>query len=146
MCSLSFSQTVAPSMGTSTLSSALTNNSQQYCRTILCSEVLYYYEAIEVNVLTSGNYIIQSNSTMDTLGFIFEKSKFDPRYPIQNLLLYDDDSGGSSQFLFEISLQSTTKYIIVITTYFAGVVGPFSIITTGPASLDLSQANISSKM
>ena len=125
-------------------SSALKISSQMYCRIGICLAPNTYYEAIQIRVSTTGNYTIKCNSTMDTYGFIYNNS-FDPSFPNLNLMSSDDESGGRFQFMIIIFLQSMTKYILVATTYFQNVIGPFAIVATGPGLLWFSQANILSK-
>ncbi|CAF3944088.1 unnamed protein product [Rotaria sp. Silwood2] len=69
---------------------------------------------------------------MDTYGYMY-RSSFDASTPSSNLLASDDDSGGNGQFQLTVYLTSGTTYILVVTTYIPGVVGPFSIIASGPA-------------
>ena len=125
-------------------SSALTNSSQMYCRQGNCVSLMFYYEAIEINVTMTGNYTILCNSTKDTYGYIYNNS-FDPSFPNQNLLSFNDDGGGDQQFIFRTFLQTITQYILVVTTNRVSVTGAFSIIATGPELLSFSKINISSK-
>ncbi|CAF2844334.1 unnamed protein product [Rotaria sp. Silwood2] len=125
-------------------SSALTISSQKFCRSTICAEPTYFYQAIQFNVSMNGNYTIGCNSSIDTYGYIYNNS-FDPFYPIGNFLAEDDDSGDNNQFLFSIFLQTLTRYILIVTTYDGLDTGPFSIIATGLSSIRFSQINAFSK-
>jgi hypothetical protein len=124
-------------------SSALTNNSQTYCRQDYCKDTIYYYEAIQINVSTSGNYSIWSNSNIDTYGYIYDNS-FNPSFPTQYLLLYDDGAG-NGQFMFTMTLHPLINYILVATTFLQNTIGEFTIYATGLAMLSFSRLYITSK-
>jgi hypothetical protein len=103
----------------------LTTDSQMYSRS--CNWENFYYETFEVKVPEIRYYTIQSSSNIDTYGFIYE-NKFNPLNPIQNLLISDDDSGGSGgQFKIEIPLYVDTTYILVVTTYSSKRIGKIEI-------------------
>ncbi|CAF1282476.1 unnamed protein product [Rotaria sp. Silwood1] len=116
-------------MTTSRYLSALTNGSPQYCRGSNCSSPDYYYQAFRLLVSTAGSYSFQSISTFNTYGYIYNNS-FNASDPSANIVVYNDDDAGSSQFLLNISVDTLTKYILVVTTYSRNVTGPFSIIAT----------------
>jgi hypothetical protein len=97
----------------------------------------YYYQTIQVTVYTTGTYTFTSSSSIDTYG-CFYQARFDPSYPSENLIAYDDDSAGNGQFQVSGSLQSARTYVLVVTTSSAGVTGSFSIIAVGPASVGLT--------
>jgi hypothetical protein len=125
-------------------SSTLTTSSQAYCQYDTCPGSNYYFEAIYINVATTGYYIIVSNSTMNTVGYIYNDS-FNPIFPSLNLLAADSYDGGNSQFRFLMTLQAMTNYILVVTTSGQNATGSFTIIGTGLTSMSFSHANISSK-
>lgn len=81
---------------------------------------------------------------MDTYAYIYNHS-FNYSFPNLDILSSNDDAGGASQFMLTVHLQSMTKYILVVTTFFQNVTGKFSIIATGPGLLWFSRANISGK-
>jgi hypothetical protein len=116
-------------------SSALTNNSQTYCLDDPCQNTIYYYEAIQINVSISGNYIIWSNSSIDTIGYIYNNS-FNPDAQFENLLLSDYDIDDNRQLQFAIMLQAMARYILVVKTYYSKVTGAFLIIANGPAPVN----------
>jgi hypothetical protein len=110
----------------------------------------YYYEAIQINVNTTGIYtfISQSNTResnmdttdtstfvsqgyMDTYGYIYQDS-FYPSNPAVNSLQQDDDNAGHLQFRLTVSCRADITYVLVFTTFSGGVTGPFSIMASGP--------------
>ncbi|CAF1338360.1 unnamed protein product [Adineta steineri] len=134
---------VTSSMVKTQYSSALTVNSQIYCRESPCSIPDTYFQAIQLNVSMSGNYTFLSNSSMDTYGFLYYNT-FDPNNSTANQITYDDDDGGAHQFKFTAYLQTLTRYILVATTYATNTIGPFTITATGVAPISFSSINVSS--
>ncbi|CAF2912153.1 unnamed protein product [Rotaria sp. Silwood2] len=123
---------IGPTIVNSTVSSALTNYSDQYFRT--GNTNLYYYQAINIIVNTTGNYTITSNSTVDTYGCLY-KNSFNKTRLAFNRVAQNDDSGGNLQFKLTYVLQAGTKYILIVTTYSPLIYGPFSITVSGSASV-----------
>ena len=121
-------------------SSALRRTSASYCRVDPCSSSFYYYEALKITVSTNDSYSIQSNSSMDTFGYLY-KNAFDPTYPSLNMLQFNDDGAGSSQFLLSMWLQTMQDYIVVATTFRVSDTGAFTIIVQGPAVVSMSLIN-----
>ncbi|CAF4018380.1 unnamed protein product [Adineta steineri] len=119
--------------------SKLTTNSSTYFTQ--CSGLNSYYEAIQVNVLRSGLYTFFSKSDMDTYGSIYNEY-FNPSNPFENRLSDNDDSCDQHQFKFTVALESSIKYILVVSAFFSRVTGEFSIFVSGPENVDLK--NISS--
>jgi hypothetical protein len=105
-------------------------NSQKYERKGCSSSLHYYYEAIQVNVITSGSYSFSSNSNVDAYG-CFYKDHFNPFNPSENLLSQDDEGCDNNQFKLVAYLQSNATYVLVVTTYFSNRTGKFSIIALG---------------
>lgn len=115
----------------------------------------YYYEAIQINVNTTGTYRFTSQSNgsesymdttrtypsnnqsynsqgnIDTFSLIYQHS-FNPSKPVMNLLQNDDDSAGNGQFSLTVYLQPDTTYVLVFTTYREGTIGSFVIVASGP--------------
>jgi len=118
-------------------SSELNASSPTYARTG-CLEGNYFYEAVEVKVVETGNYSLGTNSTMDTYGYIY-KNSFDPTFVTVNLLLEDDQSYRNDQFKLIIPLQVNTTYILVVTTYSLNVTGMFSVLVSGPNNVSLNR-------
>lgn len=111
-------------------SSILTVNSSKM------SSYSRYYEAIHISVNVSGHYTIRSEETLDGLGHLYQ-DYFNPSDERQNLLAADDQSGGNNQFNISVYLTAGTSYVLVFTTYGANIVGPFSIVVSGPATVGL---------
>jgi hypothetical protein len=109
-----------------------------YSREAKCNVPNFHYEAIQMNVFDSGYYTLTSCSSIDTYGFIY-KNNFNPLSPDQNILIKDDDGGGSSQFQLNILLGANITYILVVTTYSSRTTGAFSIYALGPKSIIVKQ-------
>ncbi|CAF4565772.1 unnamed protein product, partial [Rotaria socialis] len=96
---------------------------------------IYYYQAIQIQVKTSGTYTFTSDSYLDTIGYLYENS-FDLTNLEENLMVQDDNSGGSNlQFRFETTLEAERTYILVVTTNVYGRTGRFSVSAHGPDSI-----------
>jgi hypothetical protein len=135
-------------------SSELTLNSGFFAR-VGGSGSNFYYKAIQINVMTTGTYTFSSQtntseiimdttdsytftdqsytsqSNVDTFGYIYQ-ANFYPSSPTLNLLQQDDDGAGNRQFRLTGSLRSDITYVLVFTTYSGGIIGPFSIVASGP--------------
>jgi hypothetical protein len=116
---------------------ALTTKSEVYARTG-CDGSNYYYAAIQMNVIESGCYSVESNSTIDIYGYIY-KNNFDPFNPTKNLLSQNDGNLNNTQFKFMISLQVNTTYVLVVATYQPSVTGTFSVFVSGPNNVSLNR-------
>ena len=125
----------------STYSSRLTTSSARFSRYNGVNGS-YYYEAIQITVLTAGNYRFRSVSVVDTYGYLYLGS-FLSSSPERNLLVQNDDSAGNNQFQFTLSLQPNTTYILVITTYSATVIDSFDVIASGPQVINRLRLNSS---
>ena len=90
----------------------------------------YFYMVYEVVVRRTGYYTFNSNSTTDLLGYLYEDNFFAARAS-DNLLRYDDNSGGNGQFEFFIELRSPVTYYLVVTTSERRVTGHFRVSVTG---------------
>jgi hypothetical protein len=108
-------------------------NSPMYCRDS-CETSNPYYEAIMVNVDEVGSYNFRSESYFDAYGVMYANS-FDPSNPSENLLVQNDDGGGSRQFNLKIVLHPQSTYILVVTTYNSYITGSFQVIASGPISV-----------
>ena len=123
-------------------SSVLRTTTVTYCRVLNCSNSPYYYEAIKINVFTSANYTIRSDSSLDTFGALYINT-LDITYPYLNLLAVSDDDtdANTNQFMLSVWLQTMYDYILMTTTYAPLNIGAFSIIVQGPATVSLSLVN-----
>jgi hypothetical protein len=115
---------------TSNYTGVLTTNNQNYTRH--GSAGLFYYQAIEVRVSTTGTYTFRTSSTIgDTYGYLYQ-GNFYPSYPQYNIVTQDDDGSGNRQFRLTATLRSDLTYILVFTTYQEQNTGSFSIVASGP--------------
>ncbi|CAF3917205.1 unnamed protein product [Adineta steineri] len=112
----------------------LTTESQTYSRD--CRKSNYYYQAIQMNVMETGYYALNSISSMNTFGNIY-KDDFDPMSPFENLLSQDYRACGHQNFKFIAYLHAGTRYILVVTTSSPNITGNFSILTSGPNNITL---------
>lgn len=122
----------------------LIDSGQRYCRRGSCPNSLYYFQAIQINVSISGSYIIISNSTVDTYGYLYGDG-FIPSASDIYLISYNDDGGDNQQFKFAMNLQAMRNYILIVTTYNQDTTAPFSIIGFGPALLGFTHVFVPSK-
>jgi hypothetical protein len=99
----------------------------------------YYYETIQVNVNETDSYIIESNSSVNTYGYIY-KDSFNPVNPFENLLSQNDDSC-NDQFKLMTNLQVGTTYILVVTTFRSNVIGSFSILVSNSNNIRLNRTS-----
>ncbi|CAF1409433.1 unnamed protein product [Adineta ricciae] len=103
----------------------------------------YYYNAIQINVPISDNYVLTSSSVVDTYGYLYMNS-FNPQDMSSNLLAKDDNNGGNKQFSISYKLYSSITYILITTTYISNVTGNFRIEVRGPAEVTFSALKQSS--
>ena len=107
--------------------SILTRNSSYFCLGGNCSAYgLHYYQSIGFMTATSGEYVIQSNSSLDTVGYIFN-STVRQTTDVSGALMSDDESGGNGQFLMRISLRAMFNYTLLVTTSLSNITGSFSV-------------------
>ncbi|CAF1216350.1 unnamed protein product [Adineta ricciae] len=132
-----------PTVIESKYSSALTENSQKYARE-RCKLLAHYYEAIQINIITSGLYLISSQSAINVFGY-FYKNYFNPLNLNENFLALNDEGCGNNQFRLRLNLQSNTTYVLVVTTHYAEKKGKFLIYTSGPNNVIFSRIDTQSK-
>ena len=114
-------------------SSALTSHSGIYIRPGQITRS-FYYEAIVLIVYSTGNFVVRSSSILDTYGYLYNSS-FNPLYPFDNLIASDDDSGGSRQFLLNVTLTYGHSYTLVVTTFPPNITGSYRIEALGPSTM-----------
>ena len=130
-----FASLASPAPAQSIYTSAMTSNSLTFCRSGNCSaNRFFYYQPIGFMTTTSGYYDIRSNSTLDTLGYIFN-STVRQIANVSGALMSDDDSGGNRQFRMWISLLAMFNYTLFVTTYAVNITGSFSVSATGDPPL-----------
>ena len=65
------------------------------------------------------------------MGYLY-KSSFDPSNPMKNLIAFDDNGGIETQFRIQVSLQSRSTCILVVTTHHPSQIGIFWMSASGP--------------
>lgn len=113
-------------------SSVLTASNSMFCPNNNCHILLFYYRTIQINVSMTGSYTFAIKSTFDAYGYMYNNS-FNSSVPNLNRLLLAIHSRRDRLFMFTVDLQTATKYILVATTYYANVIGPFSLIVANGA-------------
>ncbi|CAF1504357.1 unnamed protein product [Adineta ricciae] len=116
-------------------SSEFTSTSAMYYRD--CQIPKCYYETLEINVITTGIYVISSESDMHMYGYIY-KHDFDPLKTSKNLYLEHNGTCNDYQLKFITNLNNYTKYILVITTFSPYTMGKYSIFISGPNNVSLT--------
>lgn len=97
----------------------------------------YYFIPILVTISTSGTYKFESNCAFDIYGYLY-KDSFQSSDPNTNLIAADDDGGHGRNFTLTKYLTVSQTTILVITTYRASQLGPFSIKVYGPDRVSLT--------
>ena len=126
----------------SNYSSELNNKSQKHT-SFNCRPLDHYYEAFEINVSTSGFYIFSTESSLKTIGFLYEH-QFNPYDSIDNSLARSDDSCDDNQLRIIAYLKFNITYILIITTHYAyaNQKGPFSVFVKGPDAIEIKQMSM----
>jgi hypothetical protein len=75
---------------------------------------------------------------MDIYGY-FYYDPFNPSFPLNNMIISGDDSGGNMQFRINVNLSYGVTYVLVVTTYSTGITGSFLITALGPSWVSLTQ-------
>jgi len=126
----------------SNYSSELNNKSQKHT-SFNCRQLDHYYEAFEINVSTSGFYIFSTESSLKTIGFLYEH-QFNPYDSIDNSLARNDDLCNDNQLRIIAYLKLNITYTLIITTQYAYVnrQGPFSLFVEGPYVVKIKQMSM----
>ncbi|CAF3404196.1 unnamed protein product [Rotaria socialis] len=130
------------SLVTSNYSSILDTGNDQFCRVDNCSTPSFYYQAFGLNVSIAGTYSFQSISNIDTFGYMYN-TRFLYSTPSPNIIASNNDGAGNLQFRLYLLLDTTTPYVLVVTTANPNVTGPFLIFATGLASVTFTSINMS---
>lgn len=93
-----------------------------------------YYQAIKIEVNTTGTYDLSSRSYIDAYGCLYEGS-FNPSFPFTNRLVCIDNYMGI-HFNIRYILQAKTSYTLIFTTHSPNTIGSFMIVGTGPDKVD----------
>ena len=124
---------VASGLPRACYTSALTTNSSIALRSQAGSVYGFtYYEMMGFTVAADGGYIIQSNSTMDTVGYIYNGT-LRQTDNVENAWARDYDSGGNYQFRMSPFLRAAFVYTLGVTTTPLNVTGPFTVCAVGDA-------------
>ena len=107
-------------------SSELTYLSSSY---LINNSSRYFYQSLTLTVLTTGFYRFQSrnDSTFEIHAFIYQ-NQFNPLNQSENVLIENDFQ--SNEFLFNVFLQRSFSYILIVTTYIPYALGSFVINAT----------------
>lgn len=79
-----------------------------------------------------------SQGANDSYGSIYYPS-FNSSNPSNNIIAYDDNSGGDLQFQIIMHMKANTEYILVVTTAVRNRTGPYTIIVSGLNSATLNR-------
>lgn len=123
-------------------SSAWINKSPKFSPDQNQMDKQYYYEAIELSVSAMGNYVFTGKSSINTYGYIY-LNEFNPKAPKLNLISESANTDGKKQFKINALLQPDHKYILVATTSSPDMTGKFSIMSTGPATVNFPSQSVS---
>lgn len=115
-------------------SSVLTTNSRTYSP-ISCSIPNYYYEAIQLSIVTNGYYRISGNSTIGLHAYIYQNN-FDPVNPSTDLRV---EKGSDLGFRLDISFKANTVYVLVVRSLISYQTGSFSIVAEGPDNINATK-------
>ncbi|CAF1631136.1 unnamed protein product, partial [Adineta ricciae] len=127
-----------PSIIQANYSSTLTHSHEMFSRRLNDFNPAYYYETIQVTISKNDFYILTGNSSIELYGFVY-KDHF-PRFDLpKNLIASYGKPDNKDQFKFTLELQMNTKYILVVTTYYPNVTGPFSVTIFGSNRVDLQR-------
>lgn len=122
-----------------TVSSAWTVSSPLFARPD-SDDAQCHYDTFDVTVLSTGSYIFKCDSSMDSYGYLY-CSNFSAAYSSFNIISYDDENGGRSQFQITADLQPDVTYVLVATTFSGGDTGSHAITVSGFMSVNLVRAN-----
>jgi hypothetical protein len=90
-------------------------------------------------VLIGGGYIMISNNSFSTVGFLYELNHFNPSSVFDNALTSDPGHGSiNGQFLIAFILKPKKQYTFVTAPYFWDVTGTLKITTFGPGSMSFT--------
>ena len=130
------SQDIVPTVE-SNYSSYLNSKSQRHDLQS-CRPLEYYYEAIKVDMNTSGYYMFSSASNLDTYAYLY-KHQFNPYSFEGTSLAQNDNSCEDRQFVITAYLHVNITYVLVITTSYndRNVQGSFSVIVKGPDGMNM---------
>ena len=96
-----------------------------------CSTLDDYYEALQLNVVTTGYYRLVGHSNISLHVYIYHDT-FYPSDPFFNLRT---DHNADVGFRLGVVLESNSTYVLVVTSASPSEQGSFSIDSQGPANI-----------
>ena len=111
----------------------LTSESSTYNRGH-CDSVKFYYNALQINVKTSGFYTLTSKSTTGLNSNLYEQY-FHPFNPSHNLLSVNTDICANNQFSLSSTFLVNHTYVLLLTSYYVDQEEKIYIISTGPDAI-----------
>lgn len=105
--------------------SSLSTISSIFIRPYSSRKSACYFEAIQVTVLINGSFV-------DTFILLYDS-------PSQNLITGDDKNLSHRQSGITVSLKSSRRYVLVVSTVLSRVTGKFVISGYGPSPIDFSK-------
>jgi hypothetical protein len=130
---LASQDTINASLVITVYASELSNNNPTFPREICM--LPNFYVALEFNVSINGYYNIWSQSNLYTYGYLY-REVFSPSQSNINRLAFDYSRCGKGQFGIVYELQTSSKYVLVVTTNLPHETGNFSLIAMGPAAIN----------
>ena len=126
----------------SNYSSELNNKSQKHT-SFNCRPLDHYYEALEINVNTSGFYMFSTEGYLNTYGYLYEH-QFNPYDSIDTSLARSDHVCDDDQLKIMTYLNFNVRYILIVTTSYAypEQQGPFSLFVEGPNEIKIKQMSM----
>jgi len=126
----------------SNYSSELNNKSPKHT-SFNCRQLDHYYEALEINVSTSGFYMFSSESSLNAYGYLYEH-QFNLYDSIDTSLAQSDHLCYDDQLRIIAYLEFNITYILIITTHYAyaNQKGPFSVFVKGPDAIEIKQMSM----
>lgn len=97
------------------------------------------YEAIQINVTTSGFYRFQCEGLKMRLYVFMYKNAFNPFNTSDNFLQQNINSNGESYLTFEDIFHTNISYILVVTTPSRREIRNFMINVSGPHNVSFTR-------
>lgn len=115
----------------------MTELSPKYSRTT-CDIPQIYYEAIQIKVTTTDYYTFSSTNGAYADGTLHE-SYFNPYERFSHLIVESSKSCPYNEFKMTAHLLSNTTYVLVVATSDRHMIGPFSILASGPNNVTFNR-------
>ena len=124
-------------MVNTTVSSAWTTSDRKFIR-YNWSTKEYFYHIYSLVVPVAGYYSIMTDYANDSYGYVYYPS-FNASVQSNNLVAYDDNSGGNFQFQIIMNLPANTQYFVVVTSNGRNKTGPYTLIVSGLYGVTLTR-------